>query len=146
MIPVFIPMIHSWEIGPVLFSLTVCAVYLGIAADLVWKIGKHDRKSYATEKHYKLKGAVIGLMSEVPFLLMYLNLLLHQDSARTRALYRLAVGPFMGFIPEDRVNLGYGLVLLIIPVLAGIFYLVGYRGEKEEAEKLSNKIMYKKSK
>ncbi len=146
MIPVFIPMIHSWEVGPALFSLTVCSLYLGIAADLVWKMGKHDRKSYATEKHYKLKGVVIGLMSEIPFILMYLNLLLHQDSARTRALYRLAVGPYMGFIPEDSINAGYGLVLLVIPVLSGIFYLVGYRGEKEEKDRMSHKIMYKKKK
>ena len=61
-----------------------------------------------------------------------------------RALYRLAVGPYMGFIPEDRMNIGYLIVLFIVPVLAGIFYMVGYRGEKEEKEKLSHKIMYKK--
>jgi len=144
MIPIFIPMIHSWEVGPALFSMTVCFLYLGITCDLVWKLGKHDKKSYATEKHYKLKGAAVGLLSEVPFLLMYLLLLLHQDSARLRALYRLAVGPFMGFIPEDSVTAGYGLVLLIVPVLSCIFYLVGYRGIKEKTEVLSQKIVYKK--
>ena len=146
MIPVFIPIIYSWAVGPALFSLTVSSVYLGVACDMIWKMGKHDKKSYATEKYYKLKGAVVGLLSEIPFIFMYLLLLLNQDAMRLRALYRLAVGPFMGFIPEDRLSAGYGLVLLIVPVLSCIFYLVGYRGEKEETEKLSHKIMYKKAK
>lgn len=144
MIPVFIPIIASFSMGPMLFSLMVCSLYLGISADTIWKLGKHDRQSYATEKHYKLKGLVIGLCSELPFFLLYINLLCRPGSSPARALYRLSIGPFMGFVPEDRVTIGYGLVLLIMPLWAFLFYLVGYyRRPKDNKDTLSHKILYK---
>ena len=144
MIPVFIPIIGSFAMGPILFSLMVCSLYLGIAADTIWKLGKHDRQSYATEKHYKLKGLVVGLCSELPFFLLYINLLFRPGSSPARALYRLSIGPFMGFVPEDRVTIGYGLVLLIIPLWALLFYLVGYyRRPNDKKDTLSHKILYK---
>ncbi len=144
MIPVFIPIIDSFSMGPVIFSLMVCSLYLGITADTIWKLGHHDRQSYATEKHYKLKGLVIGLYSELPFFFLYVNLLCRPGSAPARALYRIFIGPYMGFLPEDRVTPGYGLVLLIIPLWALLFYLAGYyRRPKEKKDTLSHKILYK---
>lgn len=153
MIPVFLPII-DWRadeitkvgIGSVLFSLMVCSVYLGLTADRVWKIGKHDRKTYATEKYYPLKGVVIGLLSEVPFFLHFLLAAIFPSAVRLRTTYRvIAIGSYMGFVPADHVNFGYFLVLLIIPALSGLFYLVGYHQKfKEQEETLSHKIMYKK--
>ncbi len=151
--PIYLPIIGTYSneetmfgAGSVFFSLLVCSVYLGIAADMVWKIGKHDKQSFATEKYYPLKGLVIGLISEVPFLLVYLFVALFPMAEGLRAAYRLfCIGAYMGFVPANHVTVGYGLVLLIMPVLATIFYLVGYKQKYKEAEdRLSHKIMYKK--
>lgn len=153
MLPVFLPII-DWRsneitkvgIGSVLFSLMICSVYLGITADRVWKIGKHDKKTYATEKYYPLKGFVIGLLSEVPFFLHFLFAAFFPGVVRLRTTYRvISIGAYMGFVPADHVSPGYALVLLIIPMLSGLFYLVGYHQKYKENEKrLSHKIMYKK--
>lgn len=144
MIPVFIPIIHSLSYGPALFSFTICALYLGIIADVVWKIGKHDRQPYATEKIYRSKGFVIGAISEIPSLLLLVVLLFHTDSAGFRGLYRLMIGPFMGFVSADAVTPAYGLVLVIIPIISGLSYLWGLRRPTEKKRSLSQKIMYKK--
>ncbi len=141
MIPVFIPFIANLSFGAALFSVMVCCFYLAIAADMVWKVGQHDRKSYATEKHYALKGLVIGLLGEIPFFVFYIFLLLFP---RLLPFYRvLCIGPYMGFVPETHVTPGYGLVLLILPVTAAIAYAFGYRGMKDEKETLRWKILYK---
>ena len=153
MIPIYLPIIGTYSgeetffgVGSVFFSLLVCSVYLGITADMIWKLGKHDKKSYATEKHYPLKGLVIGFLSELPSLLVFLFAVLFPEAVRVRALYRVVcIGAYMGFVPADRVTVGYGLVLLIIPVLSAIFYLVGYKQKYEEGKtSLFKKVMYKK--
>lgn len=169
MMPVFAPIIGSFSdastfsadgtlletgtffgVGSVIYSLMVCSLYLGIAFDMVWKMGKHDRQSYATEKHYRLKGLVVGLMAEVPFFLFYLLFLVNHG---TVAFYRVfCIGTYMGFLPSALpdgagralVLAGYGLVLLIMPVLSMIAYMAGYKKPTEETEKVSHKIMYKK--
>ena len=74
LLPFCIAMIDSMRGGPVLFSATICMLYLGIVYDTLWKMGKHDRQSYATEKHYALKGLAVGLISEIPFLVVLLFL------------------------------------------------------------------------
>ncbi len=153
MTPIYLPIIGTYSneesffgFGSVFFSLLICSVYLGIAADMMWKLGKHDKQSFATEKYYPAKGLVLGLLSEIPFLLVFLFVALFPSSIRLRSLYRiLCIGSYMGFVPANRVTVGYGLVLLIIPVLSGIFYLVGYKKKyKESGDRLSHKIMYKK--
>ncbi len=142
MIPVFIPIIDTFRFGPVVFSLMVCSLYLGIAFDMIWKLGRHDRQPYATEKHYPLKGVVVGLLSEIPFFIFFILLLINPGML---PFYRVVcIGSYMGFVPETHVTIGYGLVLMIIPILSGIAYKAGYRKPKEEKEKLSHKIMYKK--
>lgn len=142
MIPVFIPIIGSFSFGPAIFSLMVCSLYLGIAFDMIWKMGRHDRQSYATEKHYPLKGLVVAALSELPFLILFLFLLFHPGML---PFYRVfCIGTYMGFVPQTHVNAGYGLVLLIMPALSAIAYLAGYKKPKEETEKVSQKIMYKK--
>lgn len=144
MIPVFIPFIANLSFGSALFSVMVCCFYLAISADMIWKVGQHDRKSYATEKHYALKGLVIGTISEVPFFIFYIFLLFFP---RLLPFYRiLCIGPYMGFVPETHVNAGYGLVLLILPVCAAFFYALGYRGPKDENKTLRWKILYRKEK
>lgn len=153
MLPVFMPII-DWQademtkvgIGSILFSLMICSVYLGITADAVWKIGKHDRKTYATEKYYPLKGFVIGLLSEVPFFIHFLFAAIFPASFRLRTTFRaLSVAVYMGFVPANQVTVGYALVLLIVPLLSGLFYYIGYNQKyKESEERLSHKIMYKK--
>lgn len=142
MIPVFIPIIGSFSIGPAIFSIMVCSLYIGIAFDMIWKLGRHDRQSYATEKHYRLKGMVVAALSELPFLLCYILLLFNPGIL---PFYRVVcIGTYMGFVPQTHVNAGYGLVLLIMPVFSAIAYLAGYKKPNEEKEKLSHKIMYKK--
>ncbi len=143
MIPVFIPIIGSFAFGPALFSIMVCSLYLGIAFDMIWKLGRHDRQSYATEKHYRLKGMVVAAISEIPFLLFYILLLFFPSML---PFYRVVcIGTYMGFVPQTHVTAGYGLVLLIMPALSAIAYLAGYKKPNEEKEKLSHKIMYKKN-
>ncbi len=145
MIPVFIPIIGSLSFGPALFSIMVCSLYIGIGFDMVWKLGRHDRQSYATEKHYPLKGLVVSLISEIPFLLVFLFLAINPGSMQLRAFYRVVcIGTYMGFVPQTHFTIGYGLVLLIMPLFSLVAYRVGYRKPKEESEKLSHKIMYKK--
>ncbi len=144
MVPVFIPIIDFFSFGPTVFSLMVCSLYLGIAFDMIWKMGRHDRQSYATEKHYPLKGVVVGLLSEIPSFIFFILLLFNPGML---PFYRVVcIGSYMGFVPATHINAGYGLVLLIIPLLSGIAYIVGYRPPKDEKKKLSHKIMYKKNK
>lgn len=153
MLPVFMPII-DWRadevtkvgIGSIMFSLMVCSVYLGITADRVWKIGKHDRKTYATEKYYPLKGLVIGLLSEVPFFIHFLFAAIFPSVVRLRTTYRIfSIATYMGLVPANHVTAGYALVLLIVPLLSGLFYYIGYNQKyKESEERLSHKIMYKK--
>ncbi len=142
MVPLFIPIIDTFSAGDIIFSATVCSLYIGIAYDQVWKMGRHDRQSYATEKHYKLKGLSVGVISEIPFLFFYLLLLFFPNM---RVFYRLVcIGAYMGFVPVERINAGYGLVLLIIPFVSTFAYMVGYKKPKDDAKRLSRKIMYKK--
>ena len=62
------------------------------------------------------------------------------------------IGTYMGFLPaalpggagRGLVLAGYGLVLLIMPFLSMLAYMAGYKKPKEEKEKASYKIMYKK--
>lgn len=135
--------------GSVIYSLMICSLYVGIAFDMIWKMGRHDRQSYATEKHYPLKGLVVALLSEVPFLIFYLLLLLFPQLV---SAYRvLCIGPYMGFLPVPTAGgldgwalAGYGLVLLIMPLFSMLAYMAGYKKPKEARQKLSHKIMYKK--
>jgi len=159
MLPVFLPIIDTFSdantftgTGPVIFSLMVCSLYLGIAFDMIWKMGRHDRQSYATEKHYRLKGLVVGLLSEIPFLIFYLLFLLFPGMF---PFYRIiCIGVYMGFLPAtlptrsrlDPELSGYGLVLLILPVFTALGYIVGYKKPKDETKKLSFKLMYKNKK
>ena len=93
MLPFFLPII-TWQadettmmgIGSILYSLMICSVYLGLLADRVWKIGKHDAKSYATEKYYPLKGLVIGLISETFFFLHLLLAAIFPTVVRLRSI------------------------------------------------------------
>ncbi len=144
MIPVFIPIIDTFSWGGAMFSAMVCSLYLGISLDTVWKVGRHDQKSYATEKHYKLKGLVMGALAEIPFFIFYILLLLFPGMF---PFYRVfCVGPYMGFLPQDHVNPGYGLVLLIMPIVTMLSYRAGYRPPKAETKKLSHKLVYKTKK
>lgn len=135
-------------IGPVIFSIMISSLYLGIGYDIVWKIGTHDRQSYATEKSYPLKGLVIGLLAEIPNFILLLFLVIFPDTNSLFALYRsLFNGTYMGFLPADRITIGYGLILLIMPTIAMLAYLVGYKKKPSDTKtSLSQKIMYKQKK
>lgn len=161
MIPIFMPIIASLSdanldtgagsftgIGPVIFSIMISSLYLGIGYDIVWKIGTHDRQSYATEKSYPLKGLVIGLLAEIPNFILLLFLVIFPDTNSLFALYRsLFNGTYMGFLPADRITIGYGLILLIMPTIAMLAYLVGYKKKPSDTKtSLSQKIMYKQKK
>ena len=51
------------------------------------------------------------------------------------------------FETTDRVTIGYGLILLIMPTIAMLAYLVGYKKKPSDAKaNLSQKIMYKQKK
>ncbi len=144
LLPFFIAMIDSFSLGPILFSAAICMVYLGIVYDTLWKVGKHDRQSYATEKPYPLKGLVIGLIGELPFWIAFLILLANPASKGVFAFYRvLCIGTYMGFVPETHFTAGYGLVLLIAPAFCALGYLLGHRKPKEEKESLMHRLMYK---
>ncbi len=170
MLPVFLPIIGTFSdigtysadgtlieagtfsgAGSVIYSLMVCSLYIGIAFDMVWKMGRHDRQPYATEKHHPLKGLFVALLSEAPFFLFYLLLLLFPQLL---SAYRvLCVGTYMGFLPvppsghlQGWALAGYGLVLLIMPFFSMLAYMAGYKKPKEERQKFSHKIMYKKKK
>ena len=145
-IPIFIPIIDNLGfVGPLLFAFTICSLYLGIEADMVWKLGKHDRQSYSTEKPYLAKGAVVSLLSELPFFLMYIWLILSGGSRGLRAVYRcFCIAPYMSLVPEDAVNIGYLLVLFISPALAFPMYIAGSRKPKNvQKKRLRDKILYK---
>ena len=155
MLPVFIPIIGTFSndrtftgVGPVIYSVMFCSLYLGIAFDITWKMGRHDQKSYATEKHYALKGLVVGLISEIPFFFFYILLLLFPAML---PFYRnVCVSVYMGFLPAilpagfSAGLAGYGLVLLILPVFGMLGYMTGFKKPKDAKEKLSYRIMYKK--
>lgn len=144
LLPFCIAMIDSMRGGPVLFSATICMLYLGIVYDTLWKMGKHDRQSYATEKHYALKGLVVGLISEIPFLIALLFVLANPASKGMFAFYRvLCVGSYMGFVPETHFTAGYALVLLIAPLVCALGYTIGYKKPKDEKGSLMHKLMYK---
>lgn len=145
-IPVFISMIDMLGMtGRVLFALVICSLYLGVQMDMVWKLGKHDRQPYATEKPYKLKGFCVSLLAEVPFFIMYLLLILSGGAVPLRAIYRcLCIAPYMSLVPEDVVTIGYFLVLFIAPLVSLFPYIVGYRKPRDGEKKgLREKIMFK---
>ncbi len=147
LLPFCIAMIDMMQGGPILFSVTVCMLYLGIIYDLLWKVGKHDRQSYATEKYYALKGLVIGLISEIPFLILFLFLAWNPSAQGFFALYRvIAVGAYMGFLPETHFTVGYGLVLLIAPLFTTLGYIVGHRRPDYENKSFWHHIFYRKKK
>ena len=144
MIPIFIPFIDTFFWGAAMFSAMVRSLYLGISLDTVWKVGRHDQKRYATEKHYKLKGLVLGAIAEIPFFISYILLLIFPGMF---PFYRVfCVGTYMGFLPQDHVNIFYGLVLLIMPIVTMLSYRAGYKPPKEETQKLSHKLIYKTKK
>ncbi|MDD6308097.1 MAG: hypothetical protein PUB07_01900 [Clostridia bacterium] len=147
LIPVFIAIIDNMGFfGHFLFAFVICSVYLAVVFDMIWKLGRHDRQPYATEKIYPLKGLVIGLLSEVPYLIMFCILLLSNGSVHLRAVYRcLCIAPFMSLVPEDAVTPGYALVLFIVPMLCLIAYPVGLKKPSPDStNSLAHKIMFKK--
>ena len=144
MLPVFFPIITNITVASAVCSLIVCCFYLLVAFDMIWKVGRHDRKSYATEKYYPLKGLVIGAISEIPFFIFYVLLLLFPSLF---PLYRLlCIGTYIGFVSQTKVTALYGLVLLIIPLVSALAYTAGYRNKKDEKETLRWKILYKNKK
>ena len=145
-IPIFIPIIDSLGMfGRIVFSAMVSSLYLGVECDMVWKLGKRDRQSYSTDFSYPLKGAVVALIAEIPFFLMYIPLVLSGGAPLWRALYRcLCIGPFMTLVPQDYINIGYLLVLFISPAFSLPLYIVGTKKPKDtEKRTLRDKILYK---
>lgn len=127
------------------FSLFICLAYLPFALFDAYKMAIKDKRDYTKEKAFKLKGFLLGILSELPaiIILAYFLCIPGGPSPSQNLLYIIYMAPFLGFIGLPQyMTVYYFTALLFIPITTGIGYLLGYYNFSF-IEKILSKILYK---
>ena len=127
------------------YSIFICLFYLPFVFLDSYKMASYDKKDYTPTTAHKYKGYLIGLLSELPSIVVLLLALIGSGSSLYQIFnlaYIFVMSPFLGFLGLPvYMSIYYFLALLFIPITVGVGYLLGYK-EYELVENIFSKIIY----
>ena len=131
-----------------MYCAFICLFYLPFVFLDSYKMAGYDKKAYTKTKSYEYKGFLLGVLSEAPAIIALLIAIImtggavHSVPTSADLAYVLLMFPFMGFIGLPvYMSIYYYIPLLIIPIVAGVGYMLGYR-EYELVENFLSKVVY----
>jgi len=131
-----------------IYSGFICLFYLPFVFLDAYKMAGYDKKDYTKTTSFEYKGFLLGVLSEIPAIIALIIALImtggavHTTPIGADLAYLLLMFPFMGFMGLPvYMSIYYYIPLLIIPLVAGVGYMLGYR-EYELVDNIVNKIIY----